>query len=253
VNEDWIATGNASTFVTSKAKGLLDMPVDGLYSAFKEGRFERLETQACVEAYLQPFQSKRSELLLVADGNENGVFGHMEDPPSTSVILDHFDDCGSHQSFQWMCKQYQMKGVRCPKLCEELFGPLRADAAITNWKPYSNKTVNYCYSMPSEEHCKLKFSTTLLFIVVGLNLFKALLMFTCAFTWKTDVPMLTVGDAVASFLERPDETTANMCLLTRDDIWQMGYWKQPGGVFENQRRRRYMAASSVKWVLTLLW
>jgi hypothetical protein len=33
-----------------------------------------------------------------------------------------------------------------------------------------------------------------------------------------DEPLMTIGDAVASFLEKEDITTKNMCLSTRADF-----------------------------------
>jgi hypothetical protein len=46
---------------------------------------------------------------------------------------------------------------------------------------------------------------------------KAVIMFFIAFR-VLDEPLITMGDAVASFLEKNDPTTKNMCLLSIQDI-----------------------------------
>ena len=121
------------------------------------------------------------------------------------------------------------------------------------WKPF-HKPVEYCYSLPSEEHCKLQFSVGLLVTVVVLNLVKAGLMLACALGWREEPPLLTVGDAVASFLERPDASTRGMCLLTRGSVPLT--WSKPDatldGVFEGKRRRTSKSASRRKWRVTLI-
>lgn len=51
---------------------------------------------------------------------------------------------------------------------------------------------------------------------------KAALMFYTAFRVKDD-PLITMGDAVASFLETRDSMSKNMCLSSIKDIKQQGY------------------------------
>jgi hypothetical protein len=47
-------------------------------------------------------------------------------------------------------------------------------------------------------------------------------MFYIAFCIR-DEPLITMGDAVASFLEKSDPTTKNMCLLSIRDVRTRGY------------------------------
>jgi hypothetical protein len=50
-----------------------------------------------------------------------------------------------------------------------------------------------------------------------MQIVKAGLMFYVAFNMR-DEPLLTMGDAVASFLEKEDPTTKQMCLSTLEDF-----------------------------------
>jgi hypothetical protein len=79
--------------------------------------------------------------------------------------------------------------------------------------------VDYCLSERAEEHCKLQFVPAIAILVTILNLCKAILIFYVAFgTTSTEEPLLTMGDAVASFLEEEDHTTKDMCLLTVHEV-----------------------------------
>jgi len=254
MNKEWAETGNTSTlsFYTLIGK---DEALASLHAAIVDGRLERLNVTACVEAYATPFQSTRSDLVLVADGGEPG-FGLVKDHDSVMLKMDRDDLCGTTQSFQWMCGQQrprvpdESRNETCPALCVDSSSVL---IPAGKWKPF-NKTVEYCYSLPSQEHCKLQFSAGLLVTVVILNLAKAVLMLACALGWRDEPPLLTVGDAVASFLERPDASTEGMCLLTRGFVhldWTKSPEK-PAETFGGRRRRTSKAASRRKWNLTLI-
>jgi len=57
----------------------------------------------------------------------------------------------------------------------------------------------------------------ILVIVVICNLGKVVSMLYVAFYVKDD-PLITVGDAIQSFLSRPDKTTTGMCLVSKADV-----------------------------------
>jgi hypothetical protein len=59
-------------------------------------------------------------------------------------------------------------------------------------------------------------------------------MFFVAF-YVPDEPLITVGDAVASFLEKPDATTKGMCLLSIRDVRQGDYQEANPRKWLNQR------------------
>lgn len=64
----------------------------------------------------------------------------------------------------------------------------------------------YCRSQPVHEQCMLQFSLTILLIVVGCSIMKLICLL--GTIWALDRPTLVaLGDAIASFLEQPDQTT----------------------------------------------
>ncbi|KAK4031281.1 hypothetical protein C8A01DRAFT_42247 [Parachaetomium inaequale] len=157
-----------------------------MYRAAVEGHVERLDPSTCLNAYASNFQSDRGDLLLVTPG--------FTLPPTKQNNL----------------------GLRT----ETLFGPTSqpycSKQTPDSWTPF-NVTVKECYSLLTTERCKLLFIPRLCWLVTALNLLKALLMLAAAL--RPDArPLLTLGDAVASFTAVPDKCTENLCLVSKQDI-----------------------------------
>ena len=75
--------------------------------------------------------------------------------------------------------------------------------------------IEYCLSQKVDEHCKLQFSGAIMVVVIVCNLCKMIIMGYIA--WKRPLePLVTVGDAIASFLDEPDLTTMGSCLSGKD-------------------------------------
>ncbi|KAJ0269270.1 hypothetical protein COL940_012603 [Colletotrichum noveboracense] len=86
----------------------------------------------------------------------------------------------------------------------------------TPWEPFGLQ-VRCCYNNETDEHSKLFFSRSICWVVTTLNLVKAILMVLVAYDGIGNVeqPILTVGDAVASYLQDPDDHTQRMCLKSK--------------------------------------
>jgi hypothetical protein len=125
---------------------------------------------------------------------------------------------------------------------------------------------------PMENKCALRVSYALLIIVCGLNLIKFLCIFCTARlhlsgrfstgqegdTEAKTAYLVTVGDAIASFLEHEDDHTKTFSLVTQSDF-SRGKWpgkKQEHKQFEpgaKLRVRRWFSSVSVlQWTSTLL-
>lgn len=74
--------------------------------------------------------------------------------------------------------------------------------------------VEYCLSKPVEERCRLQLSLIIMCIVIFCSLMKALCMY-LVLTHQKSPPLVTLGDAIESFLQHRDLTTANMCLCDK--------------------------------------
>ncbi|OBR09253.1 hypothetical protein CH63R_08018 [Colletotrichum higginsianum IMI 349063] len=188
-------------------------PLAQMYEGFKTGILKPIVASECLKAYGTPFQSSRGNLLLAT--NEPDIIDIYPKTrlPSDSFSYYHYEqgytaslrmreDGQLDQPFEWICLNDD------ERICEELIPKIRE--APQDWRPYE-MTVTQFYSQEMEEHCRLLFSVTICWTVTGLNLLKGILMLFVAFRGG-DSPILTIGDAVASFLEIPDNFTKAMSL-----------------------------------------
>ncbi|KAJ5752735.1 hypothetical protein N7520_009652 [Penicillium odoratum] len=90
---------------------------------------------------------------------------------------------------------------------------------------YSTNTAQGCIRIPTEEKCELLYSPTIAIIVSLCSLVKVVAMFFAARISRfRSAPLLTLGDAVVSFMKRPDPTTDGMCWISQSDV-SRGVWR----------------------------
>jgi hypothetical protein len=126
-------------------------------------------------------------------------------------------------------EQNDGRDEQTPKPCQKYLSQVEAIADI--WDPYGYN-VQYCLSERVPEKCSYNGNIPIVAIVLVANLIKLVGMLYVAFRLR-DAPLITVGDAVESFLNEPDRTTRGMCLLTKEDvvksIRKRHRWDQPRG------------------------
>ncbi|KAJ9298484.1 hypothetical protein DTO271G3_3451 [Paecilomyces variotii] len=87
--------------------------------------------------------------------------------------------------------------------------------------------VDHCLSQTVEQGCQLLFSLPICIAVILCNLIKISCMFLTAGDDRKEI-FLTVGDAISSFLTRPDPTTEGRCLSSMKNIGKGPRpWKNP--------------------------
>ena len=85
------------------------------------------------------------------------------------------------------------------------------------------RAVQFCLAQRADaQTCGVSMNGSLLGIVSLLNLVSVISVAIVLFKPSFD-PLVSLGDAVASFLQRPDPTTRGSCLMTKSDVWQ-GRW-----------------------------
>jgi hypothetical protein len=68
--------------------------------------------------------------------------------------------------------------------------------------------------------------------------------------WKLNEPTLvTIGDAVASFLKDPDPTTEGICLSTKMDIQKKKWKLQTAKPWAPKKHFWFRAASVKRWLI----
>ncbi|CAG8135921.1 unnamed protein product [Penicillium salamii] len=91
-------------------------------------------------------------------------------------------------------------------------------------------TSQECLEISAEEKCQLLLSPAICIVVALTAAVKVIAMFLAArISRSRSVPLLTVGDAVASFMTRPDLTTMGFCWMSKKDV-HCGVWKPVRGL-----------------------
>ena len=146
----------------------------------------RLDNEACLNAYSSPLQSAWSSVLLVTSQiNKNGSY-------LNETIQTHL---GSLQTLPFCYFLPQDDLAACDQ--QGFIDP-------NHWRlnVKGDPQVAYCMAFPAQEHCQVRFSVNLMIVVLICNCIKIACFGFIAY--RADArPLVTLGDAIASFLERP--------------------------------------------------
>ena len=212
---------------------------------------ERLGMQDCVKEYSSPIISGRQNVLLISS------------VPSTDFWFWQ-QNAARSQSFR-RTFSYMTENTCYPEQ-DKTSDPFSCPVGYNGTKygdPFFDQfKVQSCFSQRKEEHCKVQFSLAIMTIVIASNFVKFICLAYIA--WRRDPePLVTVGDAISSFLQREDITTQNVCLAgwqsfdgSCDNIRQMRHWPSeswPRGItyaaWKGPQKIRFTAASSGKWTI----
>ncbi|KAI0885792.1 uncharacterized protein GGS22DRAFT_162028 [Annulohypoxylon maeteangense] len=112
--------------------------------------------------------------------------------------------------------------------------------------------VQYCLARTSTpQTCSVNLSGSILGIAVLLNL-ATLISMAVILARSSFAPLVTLGDAIRSFLRHPDPTTANAALLSKKDVRQ-GHWAfSEAQYFFPATHYWFQTPSLPRWILTIL-
>lgn len=116
--------------------------------------------------------------------------------------------------------------------------------ARMDWAPTGQSTTG-CYSSQFEEHCKLEIAAHLAITVVAITFVKVLMLAVRAF-YGVSTPILTVGDAISSFLVHPDPNTVKMPFLQFGDAIRDWAWHPAPKYWLRSRQRRMYATGPTR-------
>ena len=217
----------------------------------KDSPFERLDTKACIDAYAVPFVTDRSNVVLISNPISKDVpYKNVNLSTSLWYITYKSQDhaYSNPYPYAWMCDRFDSypEDVICNKTY-----PTK-QAAAGDWI-VKNFNITGCSSQKVKELCSVKFHLGIGITVILANLGKAICMaVVCVLV--ADRPILTIGDAVTSFLRTPDRSTRGRCLWSKEDFrrhWHTG--KSPvAKQYEPISRRRWRAAGRGSWAIFLL-
>lgn len=115
----------------------------------------------------------------------------------------------------------------------------------------ANQPVEYCLSQVVQDRCRLQFAVPIMIVVLVCNSAKLLCMIITL--WKCGEPtFVTLGDALAGFLEKPDRWTVGMCISNKLEFLDEK-WPDPSALPQRwslKRHFRYEAVGLRRFILS---
>ena len=211
---------------------------------------EDLAPVDCFRAYNNEFGSDKRNVIIIGNRNSSG--------PANSVyrLIDYTINTAATSSPDWLCGAGSPCD-RATRLCNISTGERKWTFKTDQDDFYYSESddsfqVSRCRVERFVPHCKVTFSIYILLIVIVCNALKALALCLVLFL-PSFTPLITVGDAVSSFLSHPDPTTEGCGILgpatTRDSSGNHPYASKP---WKPTRCRCFCGASSRQWTIGTL-
>ncbi|RPA90410.1 hypothetical protein L873DRAFT_1753827 [Choiromyces venosus 120613-1] len=233
--------------IDSKHLQLFKDVLDG-YNASSQN-YEDLTPSECTKLYNNDFISDHRNLILITKHSSNATHNN--------TYLDAIAVSGQGNSpSSWMCAhgiQVTHDYERTSFICD----PNKVTLNVTKGLPWriwlttlEVVEISGCKSEKTAEKCKVQFSLGIMLVVIFCNLVKACSMIMTVVRSR-EPTLVTLGDAVDSFLRIPDPTTLGICFADRRFVkreWRRGWrtgprqWKQMGV------QRWWTSASKTRWI-----
>jgi hypothetical protein len=237
VSENFL-TGGAFNGVSDSLQSYLE----GLQQSAKNNTLHNMTTTDCISNFSQNYVSNYAGVLLVSDlvtSNNSLLWSQIHDSSNTQL-----------SDNVWMC--FDQAGNK----------PCDYSSLKDPWRVFSSQgvvTIKYCLADPATPQCTVELLSQLLYTVILCNFVK-IGVFVYLIFFKFE-PIITIGDAIASFLDEPDPTTAGLGSISAQDVRGKWYskdgfecWAELGQdhIWKPGSRRYFKAASTSRWVMTLL-
>lgn len=230
-----------------------------LWSKALAGKLTNLMQAQCIDAYARNFITNRGAVILVLDSTNQTT---VEQPAMYQADFSngHDNSCEADR-FAWICDQdgkntcLPTSGAdgRTHAPCSSRVDSTAVRLNNIGWKPLGvSYSVQGCLTEELLQQCRLLASFPIVLMVLVLNLAKTAITCRVAIFLK-ERPILAIGDATASFLERPDLTSKGMCLLSQKDlnkaIFRTLYRRRKPKQYKGSRPRWVKNVSRTKFVL----
>lgn len=198
--------------------------------------------EACIKAYSVKYLVGRGDLVMITPNLNASV------PMLLAREVTGFDTA-SNIADDWRCNAYS--GLACTT--DDLLANPSAwklnDSLALGWNvTYSQQyDIQYCLSQSLPERCTVQLSYTLMAAVIACNIVKLLCMLLMVFQRKFG-PLVTIGDAIESFMLKKDPTTQYMCLADKAAFNNQN-WQHLAKPWVRKRRFWFASASIKRWVL----
>lgn len=229
----------------------------------QSGKYEKLSNEECIREYAKNLIQERGNVILVIERPQNcsdfwqAPMNICVNSTTTSLyaalnyeVSFEADSNRIPNWYHWICTElsrYEFGAKDRPYLCSDgRWRDLVEEAE--DWKVYGQK-VQYCMSERLPSQCRLQVAINLIGVVIAFNVVKLVIivMMTVGDIINQN-PLVTIGDAIASFIERPDTRTEGMCLRSATEILASDDTQiVPAVVYRPHRNRWAAAVSGRRW------
>ncbi|KAK5050551.1 hypothetical protein LTR84_003832 [Exophiala bonariae] len=227
------------------------------------GRYERLENADCIKAYATDINSDRRNVVLVSTNSTPDI--------TTLLHVEHYSfglsvgPRGLYKPYGWICDDIDLPDDLAVKLgltftgyetpinvCDKL-APRIANEIANQWT-FKTFPVAFCMSEIVPETCSYSGNVPIVSVVIICNAIKVGVMLFVALCLRDD-PLITIGDAIESFLNHTDETTKGHCLDSKRDVIRNRRWgldqRFDAKVCDFKTRKWRSAVSGRRWALVV--
>ena len=160
-------------------------------------------------------------------------------------------------SYSWICGDHFISQMNVSSLsfCEDHIKNINTN--VNTWTVYWDDTlkVKYCLSQGVDEQCRVQFSLLIMIVVILCNFVKAVALMIVLMVCNKQ-PLVTIGDAIASFLTSQDVCTQRRCLTTVFDCRSMSHsgfvYSWPVSIskrWQGCSQRWFHGASETRWAV----
>ena len=207
-------------------------------------RYKDLTPLECAKTYNTDFVSNRGNVFLITKHSSNTTYNN-------TILAMHISDPRTRLPNHWLCSH------DLNPLSEDWCGSDKPTTNLTSgfsWRvkleTVGEVEIAGCKSEVTDEKCKVQFSLDIMIVVICCNLVKACSMIMAVFRSR-EPTLVTLGDAVDSFLRVPDPTTMGVCFADRQFIereWMHGWRAGPRQWKQNGAQRWWTSVSKTRWI-----
>ncbi|KAF2136591.1 uncharacterized protein K452DRAFT_237208, partial [Aplosporella prunicola CBS 121167] len=199
--------------------------------------FERLDIQTCFDTYAMPYIVGYSNLILLSDR------AYEDKRISEYDTIDRYcssESLYSSDRYGWMCDHWRVETTGCD------YGTAKTRADTGNLTVYGFN-ITGCVAQKADELCSVNFNLSIGILVIIFNFGKAVCI-TAICIMTLDQPLLTIGDAIASFMRTPDDRSKGYSLASRKEFRQRQNAQVLPKQYSSHQPRRWEAAGRASWL-----
>ncbi|KAL5333717.1 hypothetical protein BJX70DRAFT_405924 [Aspergillus crustosus] len=217
----------------------------------------RLSPLDCITAYATSWQSKYAGVTLISsafDGSDSDANSDSNSMSPLHIVVQQLAPrpADSQQDpYGWICQSAPNMPVTNRRCQSDLQTVKQKADSAEGWVVDGYK-IDYCLVEETPEKCTLEYSLALSIVVIAMNVVKIGIVLLTIGILRAN-PLLTLGDAIASFLRVPDESSRGVPLLTKEVVVKKGlpgFRDEIPKSFNPHPTRRWTSVSLERWAFS---